>query len=122
MPSTLRLNLAVRSANNYVQENLDDLLQSQYGRHDTVVLPAATPVTVTWPTSGETMCYIRFFKQLAAVDVTLKWNAGDIGNVFTVPIGPVTDFVPYLIPKGKTVTSFILSATAALPLVDLFYF
>jgi len=122
MPSNLRLVLATKDANNFVQENLDDILTSQYGRHETRSFPTInTDVTITWPTTGETMCYIRFLQGASAYDVTIRDAPADVGRVFTVPTG--SGFTPILIqqPKAPT-TAFILKVSVVQPTVPMFFF
>jgi hypothetical protein len=106
--------------NNFVTENLDDNIGSQYGRHHTVTTVAATDLTLTWPTTGETHLYIRFPEGASSYDVTVRFVSGDTGWTFTVPIG--SDFVPFLTAQPKGSTTYILKTSIAQPAISLFYF
>jgi hypothetical protein len=109
MPSTLRINIAGKDANQYVQRNTDDVFPTSYGRTSTIDLPAAA-YTATWPTTGETIAYIRLPLIASAYTVNIKTTAADVGWTVSVPSG-TSGFIPVLLPKPQT-TTYILTASA----------
>jgi|SRR5215472_13117871 len=111
MPSTLRVNVAAKDANQYVQRNTDDVLNTNYGRHSTIDLAATTAYTVTWPTTGETILYARFPVQASSYTVNVKTTTSDVGWTATVPAGTI-GFLPMVLAKPQT-TTYILTASAA---------
>jgi hypothetical protein len=114
MPTTTRVNIA---SNVPITQTIDDVLVSQYGRHDTVALAAGVAQTIPWPATAETGVYIRF--PGGTNTVTIKAVATDAtGWVITIP---AVGFVPIMLGKPST-GNIILNATAAISIVDLYFF
>ena|SRR5262245_63980963 len=112
MPSTARVNIAQRDSLNIITESLDHVWNTQYGRHMQSSLPAATAVTVTWPTTGETMLYLVVtVPGGTGGDLTLKATGATDGFVVVIP--PANIKVPFLLQKQKTATGFSLTCTVA---------
>jgi|SRR5262245_44182936 len=120
MPSTARVVIAQRDGANIITESLDDVYNTQYGRHADVSLPATTSVTVTWPTTGETVVYLVVTVPGATGgDLTLKAVGATDGWVSAIP--PLNIKVPFLFQKHKTATGFTLTCTVAAESSMVFY-
>jgi hypothetical protein len=112
MPSTARVTIAT---NTPVSQIVDDVVVTQYGRHDSVALAAGVAQTIPWPATAETLVYIRI--PLGTNTVTVKADATDpTGWVITVT---ATGFVPLILAKPSTGT-IVLNATAA-AVVDMYF-
>jgi len=120
MPTTIRIVLAVKQANNYVTENLDDVYNSQYGFHTNISTPIGTEVEVQWPTTGETQVYIRLPQGTVSYVVNTRDQPSDFGWEINVPIGD--DFTPLLLYKPSSLPSFFIKTSVLQPLIGLFFF
>jgi len=108
MPSTARITIAGKDASSYVQQNIDDVLNTSFSRQAMIDLVLSAPLTLTWPTTGETFVYLRVPKQSSAYTLNFKTTAGDVGWTASIPIGTV-GFVPLILPKPQT-TTYILTS------------
>jgi hypothetical protein len=112
MPSTARVTIAQQDTTKVVTESLDHVWNTQYGRHDTLSLAAATSATVNWPTTGETFVYLVIIVPGATGgDLTLTAVGATGGWLTTLPPGSIR--TPILLPKPKTATGFTLLSTVA---------
>jgi hypothetical protein len=110
MPSTARITIAGKDASSYVQQNIDDVVNTSFSRQAMVDLAANAPLTITWPVSGETFVYLRLPKQAAAYTLNFVTATGSPGWTVSVPAG-TSGFVPVILPKPQTPT-YILTANA----------
>jgi len=115
MPSTLRINLASKDANSYIENSIDDVLNTSFGVVSSVVFAAAVERAISWPTTGETILYARFPKGGTSYTVKVSETSGGVGWTFTVPVG--TGPFPLVLGKPAGTTFYVtpsIGTTAAI--------
>lgn len=110
MPSTARVTISQRNTSQTVTESLDDVWDTQYGRHLTYSLVAAQELTVPWPSTGEQFVYISVTSVDNAVGTIALKPDTTSGSAWIANLLAV-DRVPFMLPR-PTNASFILLASA----------
>jgi hypothetical protein len=112
MPSTARVVISQRSTLQTITESLDDVWNTQYGRHMSMPLAAGADASVSWPATGEKYCYIAVVASGATPGtVSVKPTGAASAWVTDLPIGGLK--TPFLLPKPNTVVGFVLNASVA---------
>jgi hypothetical protein len=130
MPTTIQISIVMKDSNNYANENLNDVFESQFGRHVTASIPQVQVgglAPFPWPTTGETMLYLKFPQQAADYDVGFLTTNTSNEPVLLLTIPAGSSFIPVMLPKAhevvpaETFTYYIFS-TSAIDTLPMFYF
>jgi len=126
MPSTIMISVAMQNTQSDVTESLNDVINSQYGRNSTLAVGTANAYwTFPWPTTGETVVYLKFPQQSTSYTVKIIHDVNSpIPVVFTVPGG--AGFTPFMFPQPPAAsdgqTYIGIESSVILPSVPAFYF
>jgi len=111
MPSTVRVNIAQLNSANVITEDLDDVWNTQRGRHATYTTRPDDEQFYDWPTTGETAVYAILTStagcQFTFANGVSKWTV----NVPSLGV-KVRLFVPQAYGEGTTSFSLYSSAAA----------
>ena len=128
MPTTIQLLASVVGANNAATESLSDTFVSQFGRHITAVIPVVSELfPFPWPSTGETMLYVKFPQQSADYDVGFLADNTQQAPFLLLTILAGSGFVPVMLPKAHQKASdqsftYWIFSTSIIPTLPMFYF
>jgi len=110
MPSTARINIAQVNSFNRVTENLDDVWNTQYGRHVSVPVDANATYALTF---GPSESYVYFtVMPLGAVGGEFTIFTLDQASGWIVTLPPVIA-TRFLLPRLKNMDSALFISTIA---------
>src|SRR5262245_13173379 len=116
MPSTARVTIAQLNSSNIVTENLDDVWNTQYGRHVSVSADASATYVLTWA-PNESYVYLTV-TPIGATGGDFTIFTTDQASGWTVAIPPVIS-TRFLLPRQKVDSSLFIS-TVNVNVVEVF--
>lgn len=126
MPSTIQIVVSQTDDSNYSTESVNDTFVTQHGRHQSgTVGTAGAYWSQFWPTTGETMVYMKFPQMAQSYNVSVIHDTSVPSPLFvTIPAG--TGFIPVMLPEPPPAhdgyTYYSIESTVPIPNLPLYYF
>lgn len=126
MPSSIQVVIQMIDANNYMVGSVNDSFATQFGRHHTGTIGSSGAYwTFLWPTTGETLLYMKFLQQLSSYTVSIIHDVASPSPLFfTVPAG--TGFTPVILPEPPASAAgpiyYAIETSAIIPVLPMYFF